>query len=102
MEDQLKHKCGIFGVYGKGLEAARLTYFGLYLLSLFLNTRTTLGILFQTLGAASFGGVAYLLVVYSLKMEEILMLNVPATLLNWRGIKNPEPEITGSSLDDQY
>ena len=30
MEDQLKHKCGIFGVYGKGLEAARLTYFGLY------------------------------------------------------------------------
>lgn len=30
MEDRLKHKCGIFGIYGKGLEAARLTYFGLY------------------------------------------------------------------------
>lgn len=25
-----KEKCGIFGVYGKGMDAARLTYFGLY------------------------------------------------------------------------
>lgn len=25
-------KCGIFGIFGKGLEAARLTYFGLYAL----------------------------------------------------------------------
>lgn len=30
MGDRLHHKCGIFGIYGKGLEAARLTYFGLY------------------------------------------------------------------------
>lgn len=30
--DQLNEKCGIFGVYGKGLDAARLTYFGLYAL----------------------------------------------------------------------
>lgn len=30
--DGLQHKCGIFGVYGKGLDAARLTYFGLYAL----------------------------------------------------------------------
>ena len=29
MED-LKEKCGVFGVYGKGMDAARLTYFGLY------------------------------------------------------------------------
>lgn len=28
----LKEKCGVFGVYAKGLEAARLTYFGLYAL----------------------------------------------------------------------
>ncbi len=28
----IKEKCGIFGVYGKGFEAARLTYFGLYAL----------------------------------------------------------------------
>lgn len=30
--DTLSEKCGIFGVYGKGLDAARLTYFGLYAL----------------------------------------------------------------------
>ncbi len=29
MED-LKEKCGVFGVYGKGLDVARLAYFGLY------------------------------------------------------------------------
>jgi amidophosphoribosyltransferase len=28
----LKEKCGIFGIYGKNIEAARLTYFGLYAL----------------------------------------------------------------------
>lgn len=32
MNDSLKHKCGVFGVYGKGLDAAKLTYFGLYAL----------------------------------------------------------------------
>lgn len=31
-EDKLKEKCGIFGVYGKGFDAARLTYFGLFAL----------------------------------------------------------------------
>lgn len=30
--DKLEHKCGVFGVYGKGLDAAKLTYFGLYAL----------------------------------------------------------------------
>ena len=29
---EAKEKCGVFGVYGKGLDAARLTYFGLYAL----------------------------------------------------------------------
>ena len=28
----LGEKCGVFGVYGKGMEAARLTFFGLYAL----------------------------------------------------------------------
>ena len=32
MEKRLEHKCGIFGVYGKGLDVSRLTYFGLYAL----------------------------------------------------------------------
>lgn len=32
MEDRFYHKCGIFGVYGKGLEVAQLTYFGLHAL----------------------------------------------------------------------
>lgn len=32
MEDKLNHKCAVFGVYGEGLDAARLTYFGLYAL----------------------------------------------------------------------
>ena len=30
--NDLSEKCAVFGVYGKGLEAARLTYFGLYAL----------------------------------------------------------------------
>ena len=29
---ELREKCGIFGVFGKGLEVARLAYFGLYAL----------------------------------------------------------------------
>lgn len=32
MGSKIKEKCGIFGVFGKGFEAARLTYFGLYAL----------------------------------------------------------------------
>jgi amidophosphoribosyltransferase len=31
--DKIREKCAVFGVYGrKGLQAARLTYFGLYTL----------------------------------------------------------------------
>lgn len=90
-----------YKVFISSIGAVLFAYIGLYSLSLFFDTRTVLGLLFQTLGAASLGGVAYLAITYALKMEEILMLNVPATLLNWRGIKNPEP-IPGESLDDQY
>lgn len=32
MSEVLKEKCGIFGVFGEGMEAARLTYSGLYAL----------------------------------------------------------------------
>ena len=32
MEELKGEKCGIFGVYGKGLDVARLTFFGLYAL----------------------------------------------------------------------
>src|SRR3989344_473082 len=30
MEELKGEKCGVFGVYGKGLSVARLTFFGLY------------------------------------------------------------------------
>lgn len=30
--DQLNEKCGIFGIYGKGLDVSRLTFFGLFAL----------------------------------------------------------------------
>jgi amidophosphoribosyltransferase len=30
--EEAKEKCGVFGVYGKGLDAARLAYFGIYAL----------------------------------------------------------------------
>ncbi len=30
--EKINEKCAVFGVYGKGLDAARLTYFGLYAL----------------------------------------------------------------------
>ncbi|HMS22325.1 MAG TPA: amidophosphoribosyltransferase [Candidatus Levybacteria bacterium] len=32
MEDRLRHKCGVFGVFGKGLDVSKITYFGLYAL----------------------------------------------------------------------
>ncbi len=32
MTDRLQHKCGVFGVYGKGLDVSKLTYLGLYAL----------------------------------------------------------------------
>lgn len=32
MEDRLRHKCGVFGVFGEGLNVSKITYFGLYAL----------------------------------------------------------------------
>lgn len=32
MTERLREKCAVFGVYGKGMDAARLTYFGLFAL----------------------------------------------------------------------
>mgnify|MGYP001603402711 FL=1 len=95
-------KKSFYKIFISSIIAAIFTYTGLYFFSFFFNTRTFLGLFFQTLGAAGVGSVAYLLIVYALKMEEILMLNVSETLLNWRGIKKPEPVPAGESLDDQY
>lgn len=107
----LKKHVGDFGIFEikqtfyktfvASVTAATVVYIGLYFFAPFFDTHTFLGLLFQTAIAAVVGGIAYLLAAYSLKMEEILMLNIPSTLLNWRGIKNPEP-IPGESLDDQY
>ena len=30
--DQLNEKCGIFGIFGKGMEVARITFYGLFAL----------------------------------------------------------------------
>ena len=108
----LKKEIGDFGIFEikksfykiflASVAAVSFTYAGLYFFSLFFDTRTGLGLLFQTAGAAFLGVSAYLLSAFALKMEEMLMLNVPSTLLNWSGIKNPEPEPMGESLDDQY
>jgi len=95
-------KKSFFKILAASVAAVVFVYIGLYTFSLIFNTRTVLGLLFQTLSAGLFGGAAYLLMTFALRMEEILMLNIPATLLNWRGIKNPEPGPAGESLDDQY
>ena len=29
-EESLKDKCGVFGIYGKNEDVARISYFGLY------------------------------------------------------------------------
>lgn len=95
-------KKSFFKIIIASVASIVVVYAGLYVFSFVFNTGTTLGLLFQTLCAVFLGGIAYLSVAFALRMEEILMLNVPATLLNWRGIKNPEPEPMGESLDDQY
>ncbi|OGD25356.1 murein biosynthesis integral membrane protein MurJ [Candidatus Azambacteria bacterium RIFCSPHIGHO2_01_FULL_40_24] len=76
-------------------------YVGLYLLNIVFNTRTVFGLFLQTSGAFILAAFGYLITAFILKSEEILMLNMPATLFNWRGIKNPELT-PGESLDDQY
>lgn len=82
--------------------AAAFLYSGLNLFAGIFNLKTFSGLFFQAFCAALLSVAAYLAIAFALGMEEILMLKIPATLLNWRGIKNPEPEPIGSSLDDQY
>ncbi len=77
-------------------------YAGLYFLNNVFNTHTVFGLFFQTLGAFILAASGYLVTAFILKSEEMLMLNMPSTLFNWRGIKNPEPIPAGESLDDQY
>ncbi|MDO8676656.1 MAG: murein biosynthesis integral membrane protein MurJ [Candidatus Azambacteria bacterium] len=79
-----------------------IAYTGLYLLNNIFDTGTVFGLFFQTFGAFIMAVSGYLVTAFILKSEEMLMLNMPATLLNWHGIKKPEPVPAGESLDDQY
>jgi hypothetical protein len=107
----LKKEIGDFGIseikrsfvkiFIASVAAVVFTYAGLYFFSLFFNTQTVVGLLFQTLCAGSLGGIVYLLVALALRMEEVLMFNITGTLFNWRGT-NPEPRPTSDTLDDQY
>ncbi len=98
----VKVKESIFKIMTASIVSVIFAYAGLYFLDRVFNTHTVLGLFLQTFGAFILAALGYLATAFTLKSEEILMLNMPATLFNWRGIKNPEPEITGSSLDDQY
>lgn len=98
----LEIKKSIFKIIASSAVSIIFAYAGLYALNSILNTHTVIGLFLQTSGAFILAAIGYLITAFILKSEEILMLNMPATLFNWRGIKNPEPEPTGSSLDDQY
>ena len=97
-----KIKKSVFKIIVASFFSIIFAYGGLYFLSDIFNTRTALGLFFQTSGAFILAVSGYLTVAFILKSEEILMLNMPATLFNWRGIKKPEPAPAGESLDDQY
>lgn len=98
----LEIKKSIFKIIASSAVSIIFAYAGLYALNSILNTHTVIGLFLQTSGAFILAAIGYLITAFILKSEEILMLNMPATLFNWRGIKNPEPEPIGSSLDDQY
>ena len=98
----LEIKRSIFKIIAASIVSVIFAYAGLYFLNSVFNTRTVLGLFSQTLGAFILAILGYLTVAFILKSEEILMLNIPATLLNWHGIKKPEPMPAGESLDDQY
>ena len=98
----LEIKKSVFKIIIASSISVLAAYGGLYLLNNIFDTRTFWGLFLQTFGAFILAASGYLVTVFLLKSEEILMLNVPATLLNWRGIKKPEPDPIGSSLDDQY
>lgn len=95
-------KKSVFKIIIASTVSIILAYSGLYFLNNIFNTHTVLGLFFQTFGAFILAVSGYLMVAFILKSEEILMLNVPSTLLNWHGIKKPEPIPAGESLDDQY
>ena len=95
-------KKSVFKIIIASAVSIILAYAGLYLLNNIFNTHTVLGLFSQTIGAFILAISGYLTVAFILKSEEILMLNIPATLFNWRGIKKPEPAPAGESLDDQY
>ena len=82
--------------------SAGFAYLGLYIFASIFDTRTTIGLIMQAGGAAALGIIVYLVSAFLLKIDEMLMLNVIGTLFNWRGVKNPQPEPTGETLDDQY
>lgn len=94
-------KKSVFKIIIASFVSIIFAYAGLYFLNNIFDTRTVLGLFLQTSGAFTLASVGYLITAFILKSEEMLMLNMPATLFNWRGIKNPEP-IPGESLDDQY
>ena len=108
----LKNHVGDFGISEIKKSVVKITlasffsivsaYIGLYFFGNILNTHTFLGLFSQTFLSFALSGAVYLIAAFILKSEEILMLNMPATLFNWRGIKNPEPVPAGESLDDQY
>ncbi|MDO8574781.1 MAG: murein biosynthesis integral membrane protein MurJ [bacterium] len=94
-------KKSVLKIVASSFVSIIFAYTGLYFLNNVFNTRTVLGLFLQTSGAFILAAFGYLTAAFILKSEEILILNMPATLFNWRGIKNPEP-IPGESLDDQY
>lgn len=98
----LEIKKSVFKIMAASAVSIVFAYAGLYLLNNIFNTRTVFGLFLQTSGAFIFAAFGYLATAFILKSEEILMLSMPATLFNWRGIKKPEPIPAGESLDDQY
>ena len=95
-------KKSVFKIVAASVVSIIFAYAGLYFLNNVFNTHTVLGLFSQTIGAFILAVSSYLTVAFFLKSEEILMLNIPATILNWHGIKKPEPVPAGESLDDQY
>jgi len=95
-------KKSVFKIMAASAVSVIFAYLGLYFLNSVFNTHTVLGLFLQTSGAFILAAFGYLAAAFILKSEEILMLNMPATLFNWHGIKKPEPSLAGESLDDQY
>lgn len=95
-------KKSVFKIIIASFFAIVSAYGGLYSFGGIFNTHTFLGLFSQTFLAFILSAAVYLATAFILKSEEMLMLNMPATLFNWHGIKKPEPVPAGESLDDQY